>query len=122
MGFLFSFSLRVLAEEVSRWPSYPTDFGASYFSVSFTLNILLTLMIIARLVLHSRNIRSATRTQTGAGGGVYKAIITMFVESSALNAAGFLPVIGLWVVDSSAINTFFPIIAGTQVRAASMFS
>ena len=79
-------------------------------------------MIIARLVLHRRNIRSATGAQTGAGDGMYKAINTMFVESSALYAASFLPVIGLWVVNSPVINTFFPIIAGTQVRAASMFS
>ena len=122
MGFLFSLSFIVLVEQDSRWPSYPTKFGAAYLSVSFTLNILLTLMIIARLVLHCRNIRSATRAQTGAGGGMYKAITTMFVESSALYAANFLPVIGLWVVNSPVINTLFLIIAGTQVRAASVFS
>ena len=118
MGFLFSLSLIVLVGV----DSYLAAFGAAYLSVSFTVNILLTLMIIARLVLHSRNIRSATRAQTGAGGAMYKAIITMFVESPALYAASSLPVIGLWAVDSPVINTFFPIIAGTQVRVASMFS
>ena len=96
--------------------------GAVYLSVSFAVNILLTLMIIARLVLHSRNIRSATRAQTGAGGDVYKAIITMLVESSALYAASLLPIICLWVVSGPVINTFLPAIAGIQVRVASVFS
>ena len=119
MGFLFSFSFIVLSKVYSGWT---TALGAAYLSVSFTVNILLTLMIIARLVLHSRNIRSATRAQTGAGGDVYKAIVTMFVESSALYAASLLPIICLWVVSSPVINTFLPAIAGIQVRVASVFS
>ena len=57
-------------------------FGLPYFSISLSLNVLLTLMIVVRLILHTRSIR----TSTGKGGinGLYMVIVTMLIESSAL--------------------------------------
>ena len=90
-------------------------FGLPYFSIALSLNVLLTLMIIIRLVLHSRDIR----TSMGKSGinGLYKVIVTMFVESSALYAVSSLLVLGPSSAGNSAADIFIPILAETQVRA-----
>ena len=98
------------------WDPAVIDFGLPYFSVSVSLNIILTLMIVVRLVLHSKDIR-ATLGAPGGISGLYKALITMLIESSALYAVNSLLVIGLWTAGSSVAKTFFPILAEVQVRS-----
>ena len=90
-------------------------FGLPYFSISLSLNVLLTLMIVVRLILHTRSIR----TSTGKGGinGLYMVIVTMLIESSALYAVSSLLVLGPSSAGNSAANIFIPILAETQVRA-----
>ena len=70
-------------------------------------------MIVARLALHNRKIRNAA----GRASGLYSAIITMLVESSALYAITFLLYIIPWSMRSGAQFIFFPILAGAQVCA-----
>ena len=62
-----------------------------YLSISLSLNILLTLMIIARLILYTRD----TRTALGMSGigGLCKTIVMTLVESCALFAVNSLLVI-----------------------------
>jgi len=91
-------------------------FGAPYFSIAFALNVLLTLMIITRLVLHRKNIRDAMGTTAGVGG-LYKAVITILVESAALYAVTFLMYVGPWATKSSLQYIFLQILAQTQVIA-----
>jgi len=97
-------------------------FGTPYLSISVSLNVLLTLMIVIRLVLHGRNIRAATGSGAGISG-LYKSVSTMLIESCALFAMTSLVVVvalsgaarsypGAYVVD-----IFFPILAEIQVRA-----
>jgi hypothetical protein len=43
----------------SLWSGITVNFGLPYFTISVGLNVILTLMISARLILHSRNIRGA---------------------------------------------------------------
>jgi len=94
----------------NSWPALP------YFSISLSLNVLLTLMIVVRLVLHGRNVRAATGSPVGISG-LYKTVATMLIESSALFAVSSLLVIGPMAAGSSAIsNAFFPVLAETQVR------
>ena len=83
-----------------------------YLAISVSLNVLLTLMIVIRLVLYSMNIRAAT----GASGigGLYKTVITMFIESSALYAANSLLV--LVRSNYAVVDIFLPLLAETQVR------
>jgi len=100
----------------SIWNSVAIDFGLPYFSISISLNILLTLMIVTRLVLHNREIRSAMGSPSGLTG-LYKAIITMLIESSALYAANSLLFVGPWGAKNHAADIFLPILAETQVCA-----
>ena len=56
----------------------PHTFGLPHLSISVSPNLLLTLVIIIRLVLHIRNIRVAMGT---AGiGGLCKSIVTMLMS------------------------------------------
>ena len=90
-------------------------FGAPYFSVSFSLNVLLTSMIIIRLTLHKRNVRDAMGAAAGAGG-LYKAIITVLVESSALWVVCFILYVGPWAAKSFVQYIFLQVFAQIQVR------
>ena len=86
-----------------------------YFSISLSLNVLLTLMIIIRLILHARNTRTALGI-TGIGG-LCKTIVTMFIESCALYAVNSLLFIVPWGTHNYAENIFLFILSQTQVRA-----
>ena len=95
-------------------PPGTVDFGIAYFSVALLLNVLLTVMVVIRLILHSRNIHSAIGAPAGASG-VYKTAITMLIESCALYAICCLPVIGLWMTINTTLSISFPILSGAQV-------
>ena len=85
-----------------------------YFSISVSLNILLTLKIVIRLILHTRSVRAVMgKTESG---GMCKAIVMMLTESCALYAVNSLLFIGLWGAQNYAESIFLPILAETQVR------
>lgn len=92
-------------------------FDLIYLPISLSLTIILTLMIITRLVLHSRKLQHATGSWASADGP-YKAIVTILVESYALYAVTFIVSLGLEWAANPFQYTFFPIVAGTQVRAS----
>jgi len=105
-----------------------SKFGVPYISISVSLNILLTLMIVIRLILHGRQIRTATGSLAGISG-LYKTISAMLIESCALFTVSSLLVVGplaayiysitlnIWIVGGSVVEIFFPILAEIQVRA-----
>jgi len=103
-----------------------SEFGVPYLSISVSLNVLLTLMIVIRLVLHGRNIRAAPRSAVGISG-LFKTVSTMFIESCALFTMGSLVVIGALAANGNidnpdislpggfVVDIFFPILAEIQV-------
>ena len=93
----------------SHWAILP------YFSISLSLNVLLTLMIVIRLVLYTRDIRSVTG-EAGIGG-LCKTIVTILIESCALYTVSSLLIIGPWAARNYVVEAFFPILAEAQVRA-----
>ena len=117
------FQLRRFAQTVPGL----SGFGVPYLSISVSLNVLLTLMIIIRLILHGRQIRAAAGSAFGITG-LYKTVSTMLIESCALFAVCSLVVIVALAVYQNSINPavflpgnymvdiFFPILAETQVR------
>jgi len=100
----------------SIWNSTAINFGLPYFSISLSLNILLTLMIVTRLILHSRNVRYAMGAPGGTSG-LYTAIVTMLIESCAIYAVNSLLFVGPWGAGSHVADIFLPILAETQVIA-----
>jgi len=96
------------------WGGITVDFGLPYFTISVSLNIILTLMISARLIIHSCNIRGAMGSANGVNS-LYRAIIAMLIESSALYAVASLLFIGPYATSNYASNIFLPILAEVQV-------
>ena len=81
-----------------------------YFSLSLSLNVILTLMLTAGIVLKSRPSRAA-------GIDRYRAIVVMLVESCALYAVSSLLVIGPWAAGNNIALLFLAVLGETQVRA-----
>lgn len=90
------------------------SFGVPYYSISLSLNVILTLMIVGRLILHSKNFQNAMGP-TAKTGGLYKAIVTILIESCALYAITYLLFMAPWAAGSSVGNAFFPILVEVQV-------
>jgi len=95
------------------WAPFSVGLLVPYLAISVSLNVLLTLMIVVRLILYSRNIRSAMGF--GGVGGLYKTIITILIESSALYAVSSLLVVGQ--SNYAMMDIFLPILAENQVIA-----
>jgi hypothetical protein len=112
MGILLAYKT---SQPSSIWNSLEVNIGIPYFSIAVSLNVILTLMIVARLVLHGRNFRDAMGTPARASG-LYKAIITILIESSAIYAVTSLLFIGPWIAKNRASDIFLPILAEVQVR------
>ena len=96
------------------WSAILREISLPYVSVSVSLNVLLTLMIVTRLIVHGRNVRAATGSPAGISG-LYKAVASMLIESSALYSMNSLVLIGLWATKSDAAGVFLPVIAEIQV-------
>ena len=96
------------------------NFGISYFSISLSLNVTLTLMIVVRLALHRRNLRKALGT-SNESNGLYTAIFTMLIESYTLYAIDFLLYIVPWALGSSIVTVFSSFLGPIQVRAVIAF-
>jgi hypothetical protein len=107
----------------SLWSPGAISFGLPYFSISVSLNILLTIMIVARLTLHIISIRNSMGTPVVASGLYHaiKAVVIMLVESSALYAVSSLLFIAPWGARSHLADVFWPILAETQVSILSTF-
>jgi hypothetical protein len=96
-------------------PTATSKFGVPYFSISVSLNVLLTLMIVIRLSLHSRNIRNCIGT-THRANRLYKGVVTMLTESCALYTVCSVLYVGPWSVRNYVSNVFFPVLVAAQVR------
>ena len=103
-----------LKMDAVAWNSIVTRLGVPYYSISVSLNILLTLMIATRLIRHSRNLRSSIGPATD--GGLYNTVVTMLVESCALYAVASLLFIGTLGGQSKIQGVFAPIFVNIQVR------
>ena len=95
--------------------------GTAYLSISLSLNVILTLMIATRLILHSKNIRNAMGASAGPTNGLYTAIVTTLVESSAPYAIALILYIGPWAANSPATNMFTAVVGDIQVCVIPIF-
>ena len=100
-------------ESISRDSISVLHFGISYYSITLSLNVVLTFMIAARLFLHNREIRKMAATSSLA----YTTVATMLIESCALYAATSLLYIILFGTGDYLAYTFLPLLADVQVCA-----
>ena len=120
MGIMLVF-YQATQPETSAWSTVALNLNYPYFTISLSLNILLTLMILGRLVLYARDVKRAVGTTPGLSG-IYKAVVVVLVESSSLYAVSFLLFIGPWGAKSQVSGIFLPILAETQVCSSFFIS
>jgi hypothetical protein len=113
-GFLLSYYWASLSFDKA------TKIGTPYFSISLALNIILTLMIVTRLVLHYRSIRDALGFVVRLKR-LYGAIVSILIESAALYAVSFILYMGPWIAGNDSQLIFLPILTQTQVCAVFFF-
>ena len=92
--------------------------ASSYYAICLALNVLITLMIITKLILHRKNLRHAIGGSS-ATTGVYTTIVIMLVESCALYAIALLAVVVTWASQSVGLPITIKILSNVQVCAAS---
>jgi heme exporter protein D len=91
----------------------------AYYWISLSLNVLLTLMIVTRLVLHKRDIQNVIGTSTGFSG-LYNSLITIIVESYAPYSIACLLSLGLSIAKSRIEYVVRPALGHFQVCAPSL--
>ena len=94
------------------------NIATSYYSICLSLNILLTLMIVFRLMVHIRNIRNTTGSSDGSSG-LHTAAATvamMLIESYAIYAGVLLVYIISWATNSFVVALCAGCIGAVQVR------
>ena len=93
---------------------------SSYYAICLALNILLTLMIITKLILHRRNLQDAMGT-SNAATKVYTTVVIMLVESYALYAITLLSFIVTSVLQTVGLYITGKILSNVQVCSVSHF-
>ena len=93
-----------------------TYINTSYYVICLALNILLTLMIITKLILHRKNLQHAIGAPN-AITRVYTTIVIMLVESYALYAVALLSDIVTWALQSVGLYITTKILCSVQVCA-----
>jgi hypothetical protein len=111
---------QTVERSATGWNMVVYKFGVPYYSLSFAFSVLLMLMIVIRLILHSRNFRNVMGSQATTSG-LYKTIATMLVESYALYVINFLLYIGPVAVNNPAQLIFTTVLAQTQVSGVLHF-
>jgi hypothetical protein len=112
------------------WSSRPTGilstyaivigFAKPYYLISLSLNVLLTLMIITRLVVLSGRVRKTMNAPVRIGG-LYKAIIASLVESCGLYTFAYILFLVPWYIDDPVSEVFTFVLTQIQVRDAHTF-
>ena len=95
-----------------------TNITTGYYSICLSLNILLTLMIIIRLMVHIKNTRNATGASDGSSGlhTAVSAAVMMLIESYALYACVLLAITVTWAMSNWVGTIFSGVIGAVQVR------
>lgn len=96
----------------NAWTALSRKFALAYFTLSLSLNAVLTLLITARLLMY----RHRARVQLGVNHGTpYTSIAAMLVESSALYSTVSLIFIISYARNSPIQNLVLPILGQVQV-------
>ena len=94
------------------------NLNTSYYSICLSLNVLLTLMIVIRLVVHIRNVRKVTGASDGSTGlhTATATVVAILIESYAIYAIALLLYIIPWVISSPVVALFSKALGTMQVR------
>ena len=100
----------------SLFSGVTVSFGLPYFTISVALNVLLTLLIACRLLLHDYNFKKAVGSPSRLSS-VYKSIVSILIESSALYAVVSICFIVPYAMSHHASAIFLAMLSRVQIIA-----
>ena len=96
----------------SIWTSSTINFGISYWSISVSINIIVTTLIVGRLLyFRSRTLHVVNKEQAQT----YTGIVAMLVESAALYSVTGLIFIISYALDNMIQHVMMHVLAHVQV-------
>ena len=104
--------------DASLWTHTTVQFSLPYFSVSISLNILLTLLLVGRLFYMSERAKRAIGREHAA---TYSSIASMLIESAVPYAVTGLIFIITYARNSNVQNLVLPVLGQIMVRTPSPF-
>ena len=102
--------VQISQPSLSLWSSL--NFSVPYFSLSLSLNVIVAVMIVTRLLLERRKIVSALGRQHAQQ---YVSIAAMIIESAALYSIFSLTFLGLYGANHPVQNIFLQILPQIEV-------
>lgn len=94
------------------WGKEAVKFGIAYWTLSISLNIIITVLIVARLILRRKRMRSALGDEHGH---MYTSISAMLIESAALYSVWGLVFLITYAKNSAFNNILLPALGQVQV-------
>jgi len=104
---------------LSLYSALPLAYGTSYYVISLSVNIVLTVLITVRLLLYRR--RACVVGIIEDKGKHYISLATIFVESAALYSVTALVFIVTYAVGNPANQVFLAVASAAQVREPHIF-
>ncbi|EMD34961.1 hypothetical protein CERSUDRAFT_116481 [Gelatoporia subvermispora B] len=98
----------------SLWANNTLDFSVPFWSLSMSLNILLTILLVTRLLYMRRRIIATLGRQYGQ---MYTGIAAMIVESALPYALVSFIFVVLYGLNNTAANLFIPLVSQVQCIA-----
>ena len=103
--------------DASLWTHTTVQFSLPYFSISISLNILLTLLLVGRLFYMSERAKRAIGREHAA---TYSSIASMLLESAVPYAVTGLIFIITYARNSNVQNLVLPVLGQIMVRRVSL--
>ncbi|PCH37191.1 hypothetical protein WOLCODRAFT_140757 [Wolfiporia cocos MD-104 SS10] len=108
------FMIQVAQPDSSLWAQGTINFGLPYWSLSMSLNIILMLMIVSRLLYLRHQIAA---TLGGEHGRAYTSIAAMIVECALPYSLVSFIFIVLYGLQNTGMNLFIPLLAQVECIA-----
>ena len=114
MGILWT--LQSIQPGLSLYNALPMAYGSSYYVISLSVNIILTILITTRLLVYRRH----TSRSLIDNGQCYVSLATIVIESAALYSVFALPFIITYAVENPINQIFLVMASASQVCTSSL--
>ena len=98
---------------LSLYSALPLAYGIAYFSISLSVNIILTILIVARLLMFRRTLLAHLPR---AHSGHYLSLATLVIESAALYSIFAVAFLVSYALNSPISQIWLAVAQAAQVR------
>ena len=117
MGTLWTLQSSQPGPGFSLYSALPMAYGTSYYVISLSVNIILTILITIRLLMYRRHV---VRTLQIDNGQHYISLVTIVIESAALYSVFALMFIITYAINNPTSQVFLATASSSQVCISSV--